>query len=376
MPGPVWRTLTRSGARDGASCSRGAGRAPRHRFRHLSLCHLLEHRRAAAAGTVVGPRAVDFVLGIVKAYTTRVGEGPVPSRLLTTRRRPAGQAGRMSSAPSPGASGAAAGSTRCWCARPAPRAGSGGIALTKLDVLDGFRPTLKICVAYELDGTRIDHLPMAAAAGPGGAGQAGPWRAGPGPPQAPARRPTCRPSAIKHVRRRSRADRLPHGFASTGRSATTPSPVTDPFPADGAQLHARRRWSLVILLVGLPLYIVAAVSLVALIDRPGFWVEFAIYLGLGPLWALPFRMVFAGIACPDPEAGAAGDGWAPPCLDRSSRRPRRGPLPKPAANPPAAALGRTTIRRSSRGHLGVLSIAGAGGLPATTDVKPCGAVAR
>ncbi|MFO1105513.1 MAG: DUF2842 domain-containing protein [Amaricoccus sp.] len=72
--------------------------------------------------------------------------------------------------------------------------------------------------------------------------------------------------------------------------------------------HARRRWSLVILLVGLPLYIVAAVSLVALIDRPGLWVEFAIYLGLGLLWALPFRMVFAGIARPDPKQEPPGDG--------------------------------------------------------------------
>ena len=71
--------------------------------------------------------------------------------------------------------------------------------------------------------------------------------------------------------------------------------------------HARRRWSLVILLVGLPLYIVAAVSLVALIERPGIWGEFAIYLGLGLLWALPFRMVFSGIARPDPEQEPPGD---------------------------------------------------------------------
>ena len=63
--------------------------------------------------------------------------------------------------------------------------------------------------------------------------------------------------------------------------------------------RARRRWSLVILLVGMPLYIVAAVSLVALFDRPGIVLEFAIYVGLGILWALPFRKVFRGIGKPE-----------------------------------------------------------------------------
>ena len=67
----------------------------------------------------------------------------------------------MSSARSRGASAAAAGSMRCWCGRPAPRAGVSGIALTKLDVLDGFK-TLKICVGYDLDGERLDYLPTAA----------------------------------------------------------------------------------------------------------------------------------------------------------------------------------------------------------------------
>lgn len=69
--------------------------------------------------------------------------------------------------------------------------------------------------------------------------------------------------------------------------------------------RARRRWSLVILLAGLPLYIVAAVSLIALLDRPGIWVEFGVYVGLGLLWALPLRMVFSGIGRPDPQAGTA-----------------------------------------------------------------------
>ena len=67
--------------------------------------------------------------------------------------------------------------------------------------------------------------------------------------------------------------------------------------------RARRRWSLVVLLVGLPLYVVAAVSLVALIDRPPILLELAIYVGLGLIWALPLRFVFRGVGRPDPDAG-------------------------------------------------------------------------
>jgi hypothetical protein len=64
---------------------------------------------------------------------------------------------------------------------------------------------------------------------------------------------------------------------------------------------ARRRWSLVILLIGLPVYIVAAVTLVNLFERPGIVLEVAIYVTLGILWALPFRAVFRGVGKPDPE---------------------------------------------------------------------------
>lgn len=65
---------------------------------------------------------------------------------------------------------------------------------------------------------------------------------------------------------------------------------------------ARRRWSLVILLIGLPLYIVAAVNVVDLFDRPSFLVELAVYVSLGFLWALPFRFIFRGIGQADPDA--------------------------------------------------------------------------
>lgn len=65
---------------------------------------------------------------------------------------------------------------------------------------------------------------------------------------------------------------------------------------------ARRRWALVLLLIGLPAYIVAAVTVMTLIERPTIWVELAVYLGLGVLWAVPFRFVFKGIGQSDPDA--------------------------------------------------------------------------
>ncbi len=67
---------------------------------------------------------------------------------------------------------------------------------------------------------------------------------------------------------------------------------------------ARRRWSLVILLIGLPAYIVVAISVVNLFDRPGVLVELVIYVALGIVWALPFRAVFRGIGKPDDEKKA------------------------------------------------------------------------
>ncbi|MGB3246343.1 MAG: DUF2842 domain-containing protein [Sulfitobacter sp.] len=65
---------------------------------------------------------------------------------------------------------------------------------------------------------------------------------------------------------------------------------------------ARRRWALIILLVGLPLYIVAAVGIMALFERPSFGVELAIYVGLGVLWAIPLKFVFKGVGQADPDA--------------------------------------------------------------------------
>ena len=65
---------------------------------------------------------------------------------------------------------------------------------------------------------------------------------------------------------------------------------------------ARRRWSLIILLIGLPLYVIVAVNVVAFFDRPSLWVEFAVYVVLGIVWAIPLKAVFKGVGQPDPDA--------------------------------------------------------------------------
>ena len=114
----------------------------------------------AATGTGLGPGAVDFVLGIVKAYTTRVGEGPFPTELDDDNGQRLGERGREF--------GTVTGrKRRCgWfdavlVRQTCATSGVSGIALTKLDVLDGF-DELKICTGYELDGKMLDYLPTAA----------------------------------------------------------------------------------------------------------------------------------------------------------------------------------------------------------------------
>lgn len=68
----------------------------------------------------------------------------------------------------------------------------------------------------------------------------------------------------------------------------------------------RRRLSLVVLLIGLPAYVVAAVSLVNWLDRPSIWVELAVYVGLGFLWMLPLKPIFLGVGQSDPDAPKPG----------------------------------------------------------------------
>lgn len=64
----------------------------------------------------------------------------------------------------------------------------------------------------------------------------------------------------------------------------------------------RRRLSLLILLIGLPLYIAAALFVISLFDRPPIWLEFVIYVALGVVWAIPFRSIFRGIGQADPDS--------------------------------------------------------------------------
>ncbi len=72
----------------------------------------------------------------------------------------------------------------------------------------------------------------------------------------------------------------------------------------GLSYKARRRWSLIILLVGLPVYVVAVVTVVNWLDRPPIWLELLVYIVLGILWALPFKFVFRGVGKEDPDQGS------------------------------------------------------------------------
>jgi hypothetical protein len=64
----------------------------------------------------------------------------------------------------------------------------------------------------------------------------------------------------------------------------------------------RKRLSLLILVIGVPAYIVTAVSVLAMFDRPPLWLEFLVYVALGIAWALPLRSIFRGVGQPDPDA--------------------------------------------------------------------------
>ena len=113
----------------------------------------------AASGSGMAPSAVGFVLGIAKAYCTRVGSGPFPTELMDATGRMLGERGREF--------GTVTGRPRrCgWfdaaLVRQAVKVGGiTGLALTKLDVLDGL-PELRICTGYDVDGAAMRHLPAA-----------------------------------------------------------------------------------------------------------------------------------------------------------------------------------------------------------------------
>ncbi len=115
----------------------------------------------AATGSGVGPAALNYVLGITKAYTTRVGEGPFPTELTDDVGKLIGERGAEF--------GTVTGRARrcgwfdaCLVRQTCKVGGINGIALTKLDVLDDLpNGELKICIGYRLDGVELDHLPAA-----------------------------------------------------------------------------------------------------------------------------------------------------------------------------------------------------------------------
>lgn len=111
----------------------------------------------AATGSGLGPSAVGYVLGIAKAYTTRVGEGPFPTELHDEIGELIGQKGKEF--------GVVTGRKRrcgwfdaCLVRQTVKTSGIDGIALTKLDILDGFKE-IKVCTGYRLDGEILEHLP-------------------------------------------------------------------------------------------------------------------------------------------------------------------------------------------------------------------------
>jgi adenylosuccinate synthase len=111
----------------------------------------------AATGSGLGPSAVGYVLGIAKAYTTRVGEGPFPTELHDETGELIGRKGKEF--------GVVTGRKRrcgwfdaCLVRQTVKTSGIDGIALTKLDILDGFEE-IKVCTGYRLDGALLEHLP-------------------------------------------------------------------------------------------------------------------------------------------------------------------------------------------------------------------------
>jgi adenylosuccinate synthase len=182
---------------------------------------------AAALGSGVGPDSVGFVLGICKAYTTRVGSGPFPTELHDEVGRGIGERGREF--------GTVTGRPRRvgWLdavlVRQAVKLGGiKGLALTKLDVLDGIE-TLKVCTAYSLQGQLLHHLP----AGMGAQAAARPvyeemegWRESTRGARSFAELPA---SAVKYVKRLEELVECPVALLSTSPDRDDTILMRDPF---------------------------------------------------------------------------------------------------------------------------------------------------
>ena len=183
----------------------------------------------AATGTGMGPGAVGYVLGICKAYTTRVGLGPFPTELHDEIGEEIGRRGKEF--------GVNTGRKRrvgwfdAMLVRQMVRTcGIDGLALTKLDILDGF-DSIEVCTGYELDGKEIDHLP----AGEGAQARVVPiyetiegWKE----PTANARSWADLPAqAIKYVRRVEELVGCPIALLSTSPEREDTILVQNPFEA-------------------------------------------------------------------------------------------------------------------------------------------------
>jgi len=181
----------------------------------------------AAAGSGVGPSAVGYVLGIAKAYSTRVGSGPFPTELTDAIGERIGERGQEF--------GTVTGrKRRCgWfdavLVRQAIKIGGiNGIALTKLDVLDGF-DEIKVCVGYRYAGKAWDHLPpglMADAAIEPVYESFEGWKDSTQGARSWAQLPAL---AIKYVRRIEELIEAPLALLSTGREREDTILVHDPF---------------------------------------------------------------------------------------------------------------------------------------------------
>ena len=181
----------------------------------------------AAAGAGVGPDAVGFVLGIAKAYCTRVGAGPFPSELFDATGKLLGERGREF--------GTVTGRPRrcgwfdaCMVRQAVKVGGINGLVLTKLDVLDGL-PELKICTGYRINGETVKRLPAAlraqAAAEPifeTMAGWAGSTRGARSYAELPA-------EAVKYVRRIEELVEAPIVLLSTSPERDDTIMMRDPF---------------------------------------------------------------------------------------------------------------------------------------------------
>ncbi|MDO1559592.1 adenylosuccinate synthase [Brevundimonas sp. 2R-24] len=181
----------------------------------------------AAAGSGVGPGAVGYILGIVKAYTTRVGEGPFPSELKDADGQRLGERGHEF--------GTVTGrARRCgWfdavlVRQTAAVNGMSGMALTKLDVLDGFE-TVKICTGYRIGDQVVDHLPAAT----GDQARAEPvYETLPGWSESTQGARTWKDlpaNAVKYVRRIEELVGAPAALVSTSPQRDDTILVTDPF---------------------------------------------------------------------------------------------------------------------------------------------------